>query len=210
MSLDKEKQKAKRFWHLKCDQQPAHEEALEEKDNEIAQLTKLLSIKTTGDKRTNMPLVSDSYDKESSAPITPRHGKAPPVHLFSGDSLEDSWDDWLPTFRGAAEWNGWSDPECLLQLSGYLRGKAQQEFLLLEESNKSTFTQVIAALGKKVNSGNRTLAAQDFQHATQALNEKVSDYILCLEKIFRQAYGQDNISIVTKNMLLYSQLQEGL
>ena len=53
LSLDKEKQKAKRFWHLKCDQQLAHEEALEEKDNKIARLTKLLSIKTTGDKRTN-------------------------------------------------------------------------------------------------------------------------------------------------------------
>ena len=48
-------------------------------------------------------------------------------HLFSGDSSEDSWDDWLPTFKVAAEWNGWSDPECLLQLSGFLRGKAQQE-----------------------------------------------------------------------------------
>lgn len=70
LSLDKEKLKAKRFWHLKCDQQLAHEEALEEKDNEIAWLTKLLSIKTIGDKRTNMSLVSGSYDEECSASAT--------------------------------------------------------------------------------------------------------------------------------------------
>ena len=62
----------------------------------------------------------------------------------------------------------------------------------------------VAALGKKFNSGNRTMAAQDFCHATQALLKTVSDYILCLEKIFRQAYGQDAMGTETRNMLSFS------
>ena len=53
--------------------------------------------------------------------------------------------------------------------------------IILQESNKSTFTQAVTALGKKFNSGNGALAAQDFRHATQAPNETVTDYILRLE-----------------------------
>ena len=83
-------------------------------------------------------------------------------------------------------------------------------YLSLDKSNKTTLTQAIAGLGKKFNAGNRTLAAQDLRHSTQALNETVSDYILRLKRIFRQAYGQDNMGVETQNMLLYSQLQEGL
>ena len=92
----------------------------EEKEKEITQLTNLLSTKTTGDKRTSFSSAISSYKDESSASVIPCRGKAPLVNLFCGDSSEDAWDDWLPTFKGAAEWNGWSDPECLLQLSGYL------------------------------------------------------------------------------------------
>ena len=209
LNLDKEKQKSKRFWRLKCDQQLAHEEALEERDNEIVRLNKLINSRTT-DKRTNVSLASGDYKEESSVSITPRRGKVPPVNLFCGENLDDSWDDWIPTFKGTAEWNGWSDSECLLQLSGYLRGKARQEFLLLEQSSKSTFAQATAALSKKFNFGNRTLAAQDFRHATQASGETVSNHILRLEKIFSQVYGQDKMSVETHNMFLYSQLQEGL
>ena len=149
-----------------------------------------------------MSLVSDSYDKESSTLITPRRGKAPPVPCFLG-TVWKTHEMIGYLLKGAAEWNGWSDPECLLQLSGYLRGKAWQEFLLLEESNKFNFTQAIAAVGKKLNSGNRTLAAQDFRHATQALNESVSDYILHLEKIFRQAYGRKHSYRDTEHALIF-------
>ena len=38
----------------------------------------------------------------------------------------------------------------------------------------------------------------------------MSDYILRLEKVFRQAYGQDSKGTETRRMLLYAQLQEGL
>ena len=89
-SLEKEKLKAKRFWRLKCDQQLAHEEALEEKDNEIARLTKFLSNKTTSAEQTN-PLTIGCSDVELTVPVTVQRGKAPPVHLFSGDRTEDSY-----------------------------------------------------------------------------------------------------------------------
>jgi len=76
---------------LKCDQQLAHEEALEEK---IARLTTLLSNRTASAEQTN-PLSLDCSDVELTVPVTVRQGKAPPVHLFSGDCTEESWDDWL-------------------------------------------------------------------------------------------------------------------
>ena len=83
-SLEKEKLKGKRFWRLKCDQQLAHEEMLEEKDNEIAWLTKLLSNKPTSAEQTN-PLSIGCSDVELTVPVTVRRGKALPVHLFSGE-----------------------------------------------------------------------------------------------------------------------------
>jgi len=35
----------------------------------------------------------------------PRQGKALPVHLFTGEGSDELWDEWLPIFKGAAEWN---------------------------------------------------------------------------------------------------------
>ena len=58
--------------------------------------------------------------------------------------------------------------------------------------------------------GSKTLAAQDFRHATQGSQESVADYILRLEKTFRRAYGSDPMGEETRNALLYAQLQEGL
>ena len=58
--------------------------------------------------------------------------------------------------------------------------------------------------------GSRTLAVQNFRHATQGVHESVSDYILRLEKIFRRAYGRDHMADGTQQTLLYGQLQEGL
>ena len=53
-------------------------------------------------------------------------GKAPPVDSFTGESPDVVWEDWIPTLKRAAIWNGWSDKE-MLQLAGYLRRKAQQK-----------------------------------------------------------------------------------
>lgn len=49
------------------------------------------------------------------------------------------------------------------------------------------------------------MAAQDFRHARQKETEPVSDFILRLERIFRSAYGQDNISSETRDTLLHRQ-----
>ena len=97
-----------------------------------------------------------------------------------------------------------------MQLAGHLRGKARQEFLLLDPSDKSTYAHAVSELSSKFNFGSHSLAAQDFRHATQGPSETVSDYILRLERVFRQAYGQDSMGTDTRRMLLYAQLQEGV
>ena len=56
----------------------------------------------------------------------------------------------------------------------------------------------------------RSLATQDFRHATQREAESVSDFILRLEQTFRSAYGRDRLSSETRDTLLHGQLQEGL
>jgi len=41
--------------------------------------------------------------------------------------VKTTFDDWLMTLEQAAVWNGWSPEESLMQLAGYLRGRAAQE-----------------------------------------------------------------------------------
>ena len=62
----------------------------------------------------------------------------------------------------------------------------------------------------RLDPGNRTLAAQDFRHVCHKEVEAVSDFICRLEKTFQVAYGKDYMSMETRHMLLYGQLQEGL
>ena len=199
----------KRIWREKCDQQLAHEKAIDSKDLEIATLkTRLLS-------QTTSPLHEEHNSPDgsmlTSTPAPSYHrGKAPPVDQFSAENEDERWDDWLPSFERAAEWNGWTNAKRLLQLAGHLRGKARQEFLLLSEKEKISFKNAVTAMRCRLETGSRTLAAQDFRHATQGFHEPASDYILRLEKIFRRAYGRDHMTDETQQTLLYGQLQEGL
>ena len=139
-----------------------------------------------------------------------RRGTAPPVDPFSGDRPDLSFEDWLPSLERAATWNGWTDDEMLLQLAGYLRGKARQEWNLMEEGERQNVAGAIETLKYRLDPRNRTLAAQDFRHIRQKEAEAVSDFIHRLEKTFQVAYGKDHISMETRHMLLYGQLQEGL
>ena len=91
-----------------------------------------------------------------------------------------------------------------------MRGRARQKFSLLAPEEKSTFIRAKAAVRSRLEGGSKTLAVQDFRHATQEPQEAVSDYIIRLEKIIRRAYGQDHMAEETRNALLYAQLQEGL
>ena len=70
------------------------------------------------------------------------------------------FDDWLPTLERASVWNGWSEKETLVQLAGYLRNKALQEWNLLSGEDRSTDQSAVKAL-------QTTLATLDFCHAVQ-------------------------------------------
>ena len=142
------------------------------------------------------------------API--RRGKTPPVDSFSGDNPDVRFDDWLSTLQRAATWNRWSEEELLMQLAGHMRGRALQEWDLLDESDKAMFAVATQSLRSRLDPGSRALAAQDFRHTIQGEAEPVADFIRRLEQIFRVAYGRDSVSTETRDTLLHGQLQEGL
>ncbi len=97
----------------------------------------------------------------------PRRGKDPPVYPFSGENPEVRFDDWLPSLQRAATWNGWGEEEKLMQLAGYLRGKALQEWNLLLENRKGTYQSAVEKMKDILRPGSRVLAAQDFRHTCQ-------------------------------------------
>ena len=103
-------------------------------------------------------------------------------------------------------WNRWTEEELLIQLARHLRGQALQEWNLLANSEKSTYQ----ALNNCLESGSKTLVAQDFQHVSQKEHESDSDFICRLKKTFQLAYGRDSMTLETRHTLLHSQLQEGL
>ena len=119
------------------------------------------------------------------------------------------WEDWLPILERAATWNGWSKEQKLLQLAGYLKGKALHEWNLMGEQDKRLFSTAATKLKEKLDQGVKKIAAQDFRHATQRQKESVSDFIHHLE-MFRRAYGREALTTETQDALLYGQLQEGL
>ena len=139
-----------------------------------------------------------------------RRGKAPPVDAFTGENAEIRFEDWLPTLERAASWNGWSGDEQLMQLAGYLRGRALQEWNLLAVEDRATYEAATRVLRTRLDPGNRVLAAQDFRHAIQGDTEPVADYIRRLERLFQIAYGHDKLAAETRETFLHSQLQEGL
>ena len=141
---------------------------------------------------------------------TSRRGKAPPVDPYTAEDVKTTFDDWLLTLERAATWNRWSPEESLMQLAGYLRGRAAQEWKLLLPAEKSTYQAATKALKERLDPGNQTLAALDFRHSSQQPNESVSDFIRRLENIFQTGFGHERISNETREMLLYGQLHEGL
>ena len=134
-----------------------------------------------------------------------RRGKAPPVDPFDGESPDVLFEDWVSALQQAADWNGWSEKETLMQLAGHLRGRDLQEWGLLSALEEAT-----AVLRSRLNPCSRALAAQDFRHASQREEESVGDVIRRLEQLFKLAYGRDGMSQETRGTLLHGQLQEGL
>jgi hypothetical protein len=134
---------------------------------------------------------------------TSRRGRAPPVNPFDGELFED----WVPGFFCAAEWNDWSEHETLIQL--YSRPpawSALQEWGLLTVREKKSLEEVIAVMRSRLDPSSRTQAAQDFRHASQQEGESVADFIRRLEQLFKLAYGRDGMSEETRGTLLHGQL----
>jgi hypothetical protein len=132
------------------------------------------------------------------------------MDMFTGEIPEILLDDWLPALQRAATWNGWTQQEHLIQLAGYLRGRAWQEWSLLDQKEKDNLDTAIASLRRRLDPGSKTVAAQDFRHTLQKEGESVSDFIRRLERTFRIAYGRDALATDTRDTLLHGQLQEGL
>ena len=145
--------------------------------------------------------------KIGGASTTTRRGKAPPVDTFSGDTR---FEDWLPALKRAAAWNSWSSEETLLQLAGHLRGRALEEWNLMNDDEKEGLEKATDTLKKRLDPISRMLAAQDFRRATQQDDEPIADYIRRLEQTFRVAYGCEGMSSETRDTLLFNQMQEGL
>ena len=64
-----------------------------------------------------------------------------------------------------------------MQLAGYLRGRALQEWKLIDSKDKATYPSTIKALRERLDHRNQTLAALDFRHASQRPTETVSDFL---------------------------------
>ena len=139
-----------------------------------------------------------------------RRGKAPPIEFFSGEDPAITVDDWLLNLERAATWNRWSTTEKLMQLPGYLKGRALQEWRLLSQTEQEDYTIAIQALRGRLDPGSKTMAAQDFRHSRQKSSESVADFIRRLEKTYQIAYGKDDLNASTRHALLYGQLYEGL
>ena len=155
---------------------------------------------------TSVPL----HRHSSAMRTTSKRGRAPPIDPYTGENPEIRFDDWIPSLIRAAKWNDWTESEQLIQLAGHLRGRALQEWNLMEETDKSSWDTCMLVLRERLDQGTKVLATQDFRHTVQKETEKVADYIRRLERVFHIAYGRDSMSKETRQSFLYGQLQEGL
>ena len=61
-----------------------------------------------------------------------------------------------------------------MQIAGYLRGRALQEWKLLGPTDKTTYHSIVRVLRGRLDPRNQTLAAIDFCHTSQKSSETVS------------------------------------
>ena len=227
--LKRETERVGEMWRMNCAQVAGFDEAMTARDGEIETLKARISEletpvtgRSAGPSAVH-PAVSVVCPSEpiagslaGSVPLVPqtphsmRRGKAPPVNEFSGDEPECLLEDWLPSPERASLWNGWSEEEKMIQLVGHLKGRALQEWNLLCPDLRATFVQATEALRSRLDSVSKAAAAQDFRHTSQREAELVSDFTHRLECTFHAAYGRDEMSVETRDTLLYGQLQDGL
>ena len=80
---------------------------------------------------------------------------------------------------------------------------------MLDSKDKASYHSTITALRERLDPGNQNLATLDFCHASQKPSESVSDFLRRLEHCYQIAFGRENLSAETRDILLYGQLQEG-
>ena len=97
-------------------------------------------------------------------PIPTRRGKAPPIEFFSGEDPAILLEDWMPSLERAADWNEWTQRDKLIQLPGYLKGQALQEWHLLGREEQQSYPKAVDALRARLDLTNKTIAAQEFRH----------------------------------------------
>jgi len=110
----------------------------------------------------------------------------------------------------AANWNNWTEDEQLIQFAGHLKGRALAEWNLLSPDEISTVEVAARSMREHLDPCSKVMAGQDFRRTTQRDGEPVSDFICRLEKTYSIAYGSEQMSKDTKDVMLYGQLQEGL
>ena len=86
-------------------------------------------------------------------------GEGTPIDIFTGQNADVVWEDWLPIFELAANWNGWDKEEILLQLAGHFRHKALQEWSLLSNVVQSSYILATQEMQSRLDYG--TIAAQE-------------------------------------------------
>ena len=216
------------MWRLSCQQLSEHDELVAEKEAEIQRLKEELSRVRRSREPVSPgvhPVSSPSHtsrahdstseaasDEDETGPeraTKKRRGRAPPLESFTGESDDTTLNDWLPGLQRVAEWNHWSEEEILIQLAGYLRGRALQEWNLLSKDDRKSYKIAVKSLKDWLGYGSSIMAAQDFRHTVQREGEAVSYFIHHLERLFTIAYGRDDISEDTRSTLLYGQLQGG-
>ena len=130
-----------------------------------------------------------------------RVGNAPPLEPFVGEGADMFFEEWLPSFERVATWNGWGEAEKLIQLAGHLRGKALQEWSLLNTADTAGYREATSVLKERLDPTRKALAVQDFRHLSQGQQESVADFILHLEQTFRRAYGCNKVCKETCHVL---------
>ena len=153
-----EKMRYKELWSIYCARSTCDDALIASKEKEVEELQKRLAALVRHSPSIDRAGVSLRVEPGpagpsprvglavSGTPVSsarpPRKGKAPPIDTFSGD--DSNFEDWLPALQRCATSNGWSDDETLLQLAGYLRARALEEWNLMDEKDKTDFGEAVS------------------------------------------------------------------
>ena len=95
-------------------------------------------------------------------------GKASPINAFTEGDVQIWFDDWLRTLERATTW---TESELLMQLAGYLHGRALKEWNLMSQSEHRTCKSAITGLRARLDPSNKTLASLDLAYHPERIRE---------------------------------------